>query len=619
MLLALLVVCQTEALTRLYIIELGQDAASPKQNSTIKREPPALSCNPSDIADTNGYAGPALPPHEKRHRSDSYGLKMTFVESIPWQLLYAAHLQVVYELILPSSPPARGATFYPQLPVEAILFVSWLLKSYLNTNSKSFNLVQQQASQDYPFTAITGMIGSGHEQTQYSPSASSGQQVSVATIPLAGYVTDVSHSDSGNGNGDPEQPPHTLGLNCFVLPCNGVCQFRPSSDNREPAEWSQCSELHSTGQTGATYRQSSCPHLANRCCHSCLSYFDLVDAKHSQESVLYQTLDDAPDIQDLLNSDVVFGSQAHEFDCNPIDGDASSSMNTGKALRAGDSGLFNDDLTMPGDWFYIANDLTANNELPGRESLLVDDPIFFTPADSERQQIITEPSRSGQGQPLLSRTGITEAADQGEKKPNLAVLAEGRQPQPLRTVCKNARGLSNRRSRLHIEQRICDVIVIGEDGQQRPCGKICKNARVLSSHKSGRHSGQKTCDLTVLGEDGQQRSCGKVFKNLHALYVHKNNFHIRHRTCVVAVVREDGQRRICGVNCKTARDLTAHKQKEHSGQQACDLTLAGLNQQHPCKVVSKNAKALTVHKRMHRKRKPVDLDQDNDNRSREVK
>ncbi|WP_422410237.1 MULTISPECIES: hypothetical protein [unclassified Endozoicomonas] len=579
MLLALLIACQTEALTRHYIIELGQDAGSPKQNSIIEREPPALSRKPSDIADTNAYAGPALAPHEKRHRSDSYGLQMTFVESIPWQLLYTAHLQVVYELILPSSLTARGASFYPQLPLEAILLVGWLLKSYLNTSSKWFDWAQQQASRDYPFTAITGTTGSGHGQTQYSPSASSTQQVSAATPLLAGYVTEVSYSDFGDGNGEPEQHPHTLGLNCFLHPCNGVCQFRPSSNIREPAVWSQYCEERSTDQT-----------------------------------------DDVPDIPVLLNSDVVFGPQAHEFDCNPIDGGASGSMSTGTTFTAGDSGLFNDDLTMPGDWFYTANDLAANNELPGRESLLVDEPIFFTPADSERQQIITEPSRSGQGQPPLFRADTVEATDHtGQKKPNLAVLAEGHQPQTLRTVCKNAKGLSNLRSRVHIGQRICEVIVIGEDGQQRPCGKICKNARVMSSHKSARHSGQKTCDLTVVGEDGQQRSCGKVFKNLYALYLHKNNFHIRHRTCLVAVVREDGQRRICGVTCMTARELRDHKQKEHSGQKACGLTIAGLNQQCPCKVVCKNAKALTGHKRMHRKRKPEDLDQDKDNRSREIK
>ncbi|WOG27057.1 hypothetical protein [Endozoicomonas sp. 8E] len=93
------------------------------------------------------------------------------------------------------------------------------------------------------------MFGSGHSQLKYQPEGSSSQQDLKATTRPTGYFTHLMHTNSGDGNRDPQQRRHTLGLICFVYPCHGFCSFQPSFNSRRYTEWPLNSEENSTGQT----------------------------------------------------------------------------------------------------------------------------------------------------------------------------------------------------------------------------------------------------------------------------------------------------------------------------------------------------------------------------------
>ncbi|WOG29016.1 hypothetical protein [Endozoicomonas sp. 8E] len=132
-------------------------------------------------------------------------------------------------------------------------------------------------------------------------------------------------------------------------------------------------------------------------------------------------------------------------------------------------------------------------------------------------------------------------------------------------------------------------------------------------HKKKGHSGQQICQLTLAGEDGQQRRCGKVCNNASALSYHKGYCHRGQRNCDLAVVGEDGQQRACGKVCSNAHALRNHKLRGHTGRQACDVTVTGNDdQQRSCGMIYKNAKSLSEHQRKHRKRKPDDVDKNDD-------
>ncbi|WP_257253312.1 hypothetical protein, partial [Endozoicomonas sp. SESOKO3] len=208
----------------------------------------ALLGNPSYSTDTNDYVAPISPPDNKSHRLVSYRLKTSFIESISWQLLYATHFPVAYELVMTSNDAALSGKPYSWIPVEAFVAVGWLLKSYWHPDSLLFKPLEPlKSSQDYPFTITTAMIGSGNMK-QNQPSGSSVQQVPQATSNRIGSYTGSLYSGSGGSNEDSEQHQHTLGLNCFVHLCNGVCRFRHLS-NRESAEWPLNSAGNSTGHT----------------------------------------------------------------------------------------------------------------------------------------------------------------------------------------------------------------------------------------------------------------------------------------------------------------------------------------------------------------------------------
>ncbi|WOG27110.1 hypothetical protein [Endozoicomonas sp. 8E] len=107
--------------------------------------------------------------------------------------------------------------------------------------------------------------------------------------------------ESEDGNRSPQQHQHTLGLNCFVYSCHGVCEFRPSADSREPAEWS----LDSV--------DSLCPHLFNRDCYNCITYFDYKD--HAQALSAHRIRDHK---RQKICDETLVGSDGQQRPCGSI-------------------------------------------------------------------------------------------------------------------------------------------------------------------------------------------------------------------------------------------------------------------------------------------------------------
>uniref|UniRef100_UPI0021476215 ankyrin repeat domain-containing protein n=1 Tax=Endozoicomonas sp. ONNA1 TaxID=2828740 RepID=UPI0021476215 len=278
LLMILSVVCQAQPLTRRFVVEFEQKADAPNQNVFIKPYQHTLSYTLSDIAHIHGYAGSDLPPDEKQGKPDGFELKPAIIESIAWPWLYATHLLVGHELILTTKSAPASSNSYSWLPLEVVVAVGWLLKSYWNIDSSSSNLIaQKELCQDHPLTAVITVPGSGNARQQSPPSESSGQHAQETTARPAGSFNSFLYPDSTDGNGDPQQSLHSLDLNCFVSPCHGVCQFRPLSDSSEPAECPMNTTEISTGHTGASLEQSSCPHLYNGHCSECAGHMTNTD------------------------------------------------------------------------------------------------------------------------------------------------------------------------------------------------------------------------------------------------------------------------------------------------------------------------------------------------------
>lgn len=225
---------QADSLTTGFAVEL-QQASSPEWSFSIKPDHPhSLSGGPSYPADINGYAESILPSDEKPQRFGNYGVKTSFFESVPWQLIYATHFLTAYELVM-TARDASGLKPYSWIPVETFLAVGCLLRSYLSIDSPLFNLMDQpEASQDDPFAITTMMLpGNGQQQSQKQneQTASSSQQTSGTTASrMTGAILPLS-SGSGGGSQNPQQHQHTLGLDCYVDSCLGVCRLRPSPDS----------------------------------------------------------------------------------------------------------------------------------------------------------------------------------------------------------------------------------------------------------------------------------------------------------------------------------------------------------------------------------------------------
>ncbi|WOG27120.1 hypothetical protein [Endozoicomonas sp. 8E] len=543
------VVCQAEPWTGRLKVDFEQSKRSQNKNFVIKIDRRILSENPSNITETNRYAGSDFPPNDNRQNPCAYWVKMTTIESISWQWLYATNLLVAYELILTIKDKPLNSNDYSWLPVEVI--VGWLLRSYWNPDSPVIKPIELQSAsiltqENQPFVIITSMFGSGHNSPQYLSSEPSGQQAPQATNYPTGYFTHFLYSDSGNGNEDPEQDSHTLGLNCFVYPCHGVCQLRPASDGSGPAEWTLNSEKNSTDNTEAA--------------PGCISNFDSLTARGSQP-------------------------QTHRPDDTQLPGNVSATSDDLIII----SGLLN-----LGRHSSLEKNVTSFSLAH-----------FTTPmGTSETQQTTTGSSQLSQSPPHLSRTGKVQTKDKsGRRTCHLIVVRENGQSRSCGKVCNNAQALTDHKRRHHSKQQTCDVTIIRQDGQPGPCRTFCKNARALSSHKNSIHSGQQSCHLTVVKKDGQLQLCRTVCKTTKALSDHRRRHHSRQQTCDISVAAQDGQQRPCGKVCNNAQALTDHKRRHHSGQRTCGVTAVGQDgQTRPCGAVCKNAKALTDHRRRHHSR-----------------
>ncbi|WOG30084.1 hypothetical protein [Endozoicomonas sp. 8E] len=510
------VICRAKSLTGGFIIELEQNTDFSNQDFSIKPDWPALSGTRSDFAGSSLYPEPDLQSDHKRHRPDSYEVETPPVESTSWQWPYVTNLLVAYELILATKDKPLSYNPYSWVAAKAVIAVGWLLKSYWNRDSLLFNLIEQQeVSQNRPFAVTTVMPGSEHDQPQGQPPESSGQQATEVAAHPAGYLTHFLYPDSGDGNEDPQQDSHTLGLNCFVHPCNGVCRLRQSSgsiatgtdDTNTPAGRLVCNvvvfekhgHLRQCGKVCKNERRLSC-HKSK--CHTGEKTCDVM----------------------------VTGEDNQSQPCGTFCQNAGA-LSIHKARVHGNQRICK--LTLLG----------KDGQLRPCEKVFKNNRSFAT--HKYKFHI-------------------------GQRTCDFMVTGEDSQQRPCGVVCKNAQDLLTHKRSGHIGQTSCDVIVVSEDGQKRSCAFVGKNPQALWSHKSKIHSGQRICNVTLTGENGQQQSCGKVCRNAGALTDHKRTGHSGQQTCYFTVVGEDGQRWRCGKVCKNTKALSSHK-RTHRKHKTVDM------------------------------------------------
>ncbi|WP_257291187.1 hypothetical protein [Endozoicomonas sp. ONNA1] len=239
------VICQAETLTRRFVVEFEQT----KQSFSIKRDPNMLPGDPSVIPDTNALAGSDLPSDYKPPIVGNDEAKKTTVDYISLRLLFATHLLVAYELVLATNGGSPNSKPYSWVPAEAFVAVGLLLKSYWNPDSplysptEELDLLEQQverreAIQDHPFAITTMMLpGNGQQQGQQQNQKAtlSGQQVSGMATHTSCFTNSLSFG-SGGGHEGPGQHQHTLGLNCYVDSCSGVCKLQQLFADGESTE-----------------------------------------------------------------------------------------------------------------------------------------------------------------------------------------------------------------------------------------------------------------------------------------------------------------------------------------------------------------------------------------------
>ncbi|WP_422132424.1 hypothetical protein [Endozoicomonas sp. ALD040] len=573
LLLSLSVISQAKTLTRHLIVELEQNADFPNLNFSISPDWPASSSKPSDIADTNSYPEHDLPLDDKRHRPDSYEVKTTLIESISWQWLYTTNLLVTHEVILTTRDIQQSSSHYSWLPFEVVIAVGWLLKNYWNPDSLLFNPTEQQdVSQNHPFAITTMMTASEHNPPQYQPTESPVRQAPGANSQLSGSFINPVHSDSGDGKEDPQPHRHTLDLNCFVYPCHGICRFRSSSDN-----------AHSISA------EANCTESARKLND------DLTMPGHSPVKS-----DDWVIINWLINLGnhglVEAPGKVVLTRSNP----ETSKTDEVKWSGASPSGY----LPFGGACHYEkASSNQEREDCTGQ--ITCDETVILEDGQQRLCWKLCKNARTLADHKSRNHTG--------QKTCDVSVVDKDNKQRKCGLICKSVQGLAYHKRRDHTGQKTCDMTVIAEDGQLRPCGMVLKNAPLLSAHKNGYHTRQKVCAETVVSQDGEQRPCGKLCKNTKALAEHKRREHSGKKTCYITVVGKDGQQRQCGKICKNAAAMSTHKSSIHSGQKTCYETLIGKGgQQRQCGKVFSNAGGLYEHKRVHRKRKPVNLDQNDD-------
>ncbi|WOG26936.1 hypothetical protein [Endozoicomonas sp. 8E] len=655
--LSLSVICQTKPLTRTFIAELEQNSDFPKQKFSITKDCRTLLDNPSDIVDINGYPEPDSPTNDKRYSTFSYTLKTTFIEPISWQWPYATNLLVAFELILTTRDASPVYNTYSWLPVEAFIAVGWLLKSDWNPDSPLLNSFRRQylsmLSQGDHLSAITTMMpGSERDQSQAKPSESSIQQAPQITTYPIGYFTSLLYSDFDDGNEAPQQHSHTLGLNCFVHPCNDVCQFgKPSDSSGSGAlEYQESSADH----TGAPPEQSSYPHQTNAQFDSCASTKGV-----ALDGVIIDRLalnSKGTDVADTINPprqticrELLVGKDSQPRQC----GKAFKNERLLSSHKSGyHTGQKTCELTLAGEdgqrrscgkvcktaqaLYYHKKSVHSEQKTCGFSMVGEDGQKQVCAIVCKNVQSLANHKKQKHcGEQTCRVTVVTEDGLQqpcgkiyknfqalfyhkrkehtGIQTCNITVVGEDGQSRACAMTYKNVAAFGTHRSIYHTGQQTCDETLVGKDVQQRPCGTVCKNALALRIHKSKVHSGQKTCDMAVVGKDGQQRSCGRVFKSAHTLWDHKSKMHSGQKTCDATVVGEDGQQRACGTVCNNARALTNHKRRDHSGPKACEVTVVGKDsQKRLCGKICENVQALSNHKRIHRKRNPADVDREDE-------
>ncbi|WOG27014.1 hypothetical protein [Endozoicomonas sp. 8E] len=480
----LFVVCWAKTLATQFIVELEQNAVISNQSFSTEPDRPALTANSSDNVGINCFAGPDLALHYKQQIFICYSAIRTLFESISWQLLYTTNCLVAFKLTLTTRDLPLSSNPYSWLPVGEAIAVGWFLKNYWNPDSSLLNPIERHEATamltlgNHPLATITKMFSSGNNQQtcqqQDQTSELSGQHTSPATR----YFISVLYSRSGDGNEGRQQQQHTLGLNCFVSPCHGVCKFRSASVSTGQGEWPLNSVKGSTGLTAATSEQNS--HLqANKHCLCCIIQISPVGALHPQQNSSIRTLDEIFDIELEFNPAQLCQPPAHWRQAHGIDVDSMTA-----AANSTTAGQKNCDKTLIGKGGQTRSCpkvcMNAKAIWEHKRRFHTDQQICYSPVVGE----------------------------------------DGKQRQ-CRKICNNAKALSSHRARHHGKQKTCDLTMITKDGLQRPCGKVCKNSKVLLDHKRSTHTGQQTCYTIVVREDGQQRPCGKVCNNTLALLNHQ--------------------------------------------------------------------------------------------------
>ncbi|WOG27031.1 hypothetical protein [Endozoicomonas sp. 8E] len=634
MLLLLSVVCQAQPWTGSYV-GLEQNTAFQEQDFYINNDRRTLPDTPSDTIETDDYARLASLPDNKRNKPFGNEVKTTIIELISWQWLHATKLLVAYELILTTINNPLNSSPYSWVPVEVVVVVGWLLKNCWNPDSPLFDPIEQQTTsmltqEDYLSEILITMYGYGQNLPQCQLSEASGQQAPQTTNPPKDSLTNPLYSGNGGGNGCPEQLSHTLGLNCFVHPCNGVCRFRPLPDGKRPPEWTLNYQQISSNHTGPHPGQGLHPHFANGHNPSQRQTHQPNDATTLKH--LPVSSDDLVIINGLLNlhnqrcpeeSEISFTlthmtsragisktqqTVAHSYQ---LDQSSSHISRTDTVQVINNNGQLACDLTIvdknsqPKPCRKICKNVNA---------LSVHKSKFHTGQKACYVMVVGE---DGQQQPCRKickhASALTDHKRRdhtGQQICGATVILEDGRPRLCGMVCNNVEALSSHKRRHHTGQQTCDVTVIGEGGQQRSCGKVCNNNGALADHKYKYHGGQQTCDVTEIGEDGLQRRCATVWKNPNSLRNHKRRKHTLKKSCDVTVTGENGKQQPCRKLFKNANAPSSHKNRDHSRQQTCDLTVTRENGQQPaCGKLCDNAHALSIHKRIHRKRKPVDADQ----------
>ncbi len=449
LLLTLSAICQAKPLTKHFVIELERNADFSNQNFLIKLDRRTLSGNPSEIADTNGYTEPDSQTDNKRHKPDSYWIKKT----------------------------SQCPTPYSWLLLEAVITVGWLLKNYWNPDSSLFNPIEgQETGQNPPFAITTMMPGTEQDQPQYQSSQSPGQNTSQATTHITCYYSGLLYSDTGGGNEDPGQSLHTLGLNCFVYPCDDVCRFRQSSDP-------------SNSVNGV-----------------------------ASNSMVSEAADTTPPVGQATCNVILMGDDGQLRQCGKVFKNERVLISHKSKYHTGQKTC---DLTLVGEDGQLG---PCGMVCQNAKALSNHKTQYHTTQKICGVRVVGE---LGQLRPCGTVCQNAQVLSNHKRYAHTrqqicgaTVTGEDGQQRLCGKIYKHKLALSYHKTKYHTGQKTCDVILVSEDGPSRPCGMVCQNAKALSNHKRT-HTRQKTCNLTVIGEDRQPRPCGWIGQNAKALSNHK--------------------------------------------------------------------------------------------------